>query len=309
MRLACVALAAVVVPSATVAQVHDVPVDGVIIVSAPCDCAACRNAPPADNLASPEHAAEAAGPGGAGSDLFFTDAPDGDAAPYVDEMALHWDEPLWRPFDFLRDWGFRHSSTHGRHAGRGVPLERSSWLNRPYHVDWFLGPLLSDDLVKNRVGQSDVIVGGLRVGWDFDYFWGIQWRVAWADPDLQTADTVANPNSGRYFLSDVDLVYYPWGDTRMRPFMLLGVGLTEVGSVNEDGSGHEATLLGIPFGGGVEFSQTPWLAWRLEVLDNLAVGGDGISTMHNISFTAGMELRLGARPRSYWPWRSGRKIW
>ncbi|QDS98361.1 outer membrane beta-barrel protein [Adhaeretor mobilis] len=233
----------------------------------------------------------------------------GDDFGYDEEMAMHWDEPLWRPFDVLRDLGFRHSSTHGRHIGRGVPLERSSWLNRPYHVDYFIGPLLSDDLVAGSVGQSDGVFSGFRIGWDFDYYWGIQGRLGWSDPEIQTPDTTANPRSGNYFVGDVDLLYYPWGDTKVRPYMLLGVGMAEVGSINNDGTGNEVTLLGMPFGAGIEFPQTPWLAWRLEVLDNLAFGDNGVSTMHNISLTASMELRLGARPRSYWPWRSSRNVW
>ncbi|MEQ8835411.1 MAG: hypothetical protein RID07_01250 [Lacipirellulaceae bacterium] len=228
---------------------------------------------------------------------------------YDDELYMQYDAALWRPFDLLRDFGFRHSATHGRHVGRGVPLERTSWLNRPYHVDWFLGPLLSDDLVTGSVGQSNDLFGGFRIGWDFDYYWGIQGRLGWSNPDIQTAATAGNPPSGNYFVGDIDILYYPWGDTKVRPYMLLGVGLAEVGSVNPDGSGKEITLLGMPFGGGVEFPQTPWLVWRLEVLDNLAFGADGVSTMHNISLTAGMELRLGARPRSYWPWRSSRNVW
>jgi hypothetical protein len=51
------------------------------------------------------------------------------------------------------------------------------------------------------------------------------------------------------------------------------------------------------------------LAWRLEILDNIAWGDNGLATMHNFSFTLGMELRLGARPNSYWPWRSARTVW
>jgi hypothetical protein len=79
--------------------------------------------------------------------------------------------------------------------------------------------------------------------------------------------------------------------------------------VREDGSGQEATLLTMPMGVGLQFPQTHWLAWRLEVLDNLAFGADGVDTMNNFTFTAGMEFRMGARPNSYWPWRSSRTIW
>ena len=213
-----------------------------------------------------------------------------------------------RPFDWMRHAGFRHSSTDGRFVDKNIPLTTSSWLNRPYHIDWFVGPLLSDDPVQDRVTQSNEVFGGLRAGWDFDYYWGLEWRFGWAGPQIFN-DGDSTALDGRYFVSDFDVIYYPWGDTRVRPYFQWGLGLTQIGSVNEDGTGHEATLMGMPFGLGVQFPQTPWLAWRLEVVDNLAFGADSIDTMHNVAFTAGMEWRFGARPNSYWPWRSSRKIW
>jgi len=218
------------------------------------------------------------------------------------------DKPPLRPFDWMRHWGFHHSSTEGRYIDRGVPLEYSSWLNRPYHVDWFVGPLLTDNTDGDRVRQANDLFGGLRVGWDFDYYWGLEWRFGWSDPHM-FADTTDEELDGNYFVSDIDFVYYPWGDTRVRPYFQLGLGLTEVGTVREDGQGKEVVLLSMPFGVGVQFPLTHWLAARLEILDNLAYGNDGVDTMNNFSFTAGMELRLGARPQSYWPWRSSRSIW
>jgi len=213
-----------------------------------------------------------------------------------------------RPIDWMRHWGLRHSSTDGRFVDKNVALIHSSWLNRPYHVDWFVGPLLSDNLVEDRVRQSNEIFGGLRAGWDFDYYWGLEWRFGWADPQIFN-DGETEGLSGRYFVSDLDFIYYPWGDTKVRPYFQWGLGVTEVGSVHEDGAGNEAMLLGMPFGIGLQFPQTRWLAWRLEIIDNLAFGNDGVDTMHNVAFTAGMEMRLGARPNSYWPWRSSRRIW
>jgi hypothetical protein len=213
-----------------------------------------------------------------------------------------------RPFDWMRKWGFHHSSTDGRFFDKSVPLVHSSWLNRPYHVDWFFGPLLSDNPVEGRLTQSNDMFGGLRAGWDFDYYWGIEWRFGWADPDI-FVDGSSDGLTGDYFVSDIDFVYYPWGDTKVRPYFQAGLGVTRLDAVHEDLTPQQATLLGMPFGVGVQFTQTPWLAWRLEIIDNLAFGGDGIDTMNNFAFTGGMEVRLGARPNSYWPWRSSRTIW
>jgi hypothetical protein len=214
-----------------------------------------------------------------------------------------------RPFDYMRHWGFHHSSTEGRFMEKSVPLNFSSWLNRPFHLDWFAGPLLSDSPNKtNNVKQTNALFGGLRFGWDFDYYWGTEWRFGWSDPEIfYEGSSVRQP--GQYWVSDVNLIYYPWGDTRVRPFFIAGIGLSEVGSLHNDGGPLEAVLLGTPFGLGVQFQQTPWLAWRAEIMDNLAWGSEGISTTQNVSFTAGMNIRYGARKPSYWPWRTSRHSW
>ncbi len=214
-----------------------------------------------------------------------------------------------RPFDYMRHWGFHHSSTEGRFMEKSVPLNFSSWLNRPFHLDWFAGPLLSDSPNKtNNVKQTNALFGGLRFGWDFDYYWGAEWRFGWSDPEIfYEGSSVRQP--GQYWVSDVNLIYYPWGDTRVRPFFVAGMGISEVGSLHNDGGPLEANLLGTPFGLGIQFQQTPWLAWRAEIMDNLAWGSEGVSTTHNVSFTAGMNIRYGARKPSYWPWRTSRHSW
>lgn len=229
-------------------------------------------------------------------------------APYEGEE-VYWDDPALKPFDWVRHMGFRHSSTHGRHIGRGLPMEGTSWKNRPYHVDWFSGPLLGGDLIKNRVAQDNELFGGLRVGWDFDYYWGLEARFGWANPNVQFNEPQPVANNGSYFVSDIDFVYYPWGDSKIRPYMLFGAGMARIDFVDDANVNFNTTLFTLPFGGGVQFRQSPWLIWRLEVLDNLSLGADGVDTMHNISLTAGMEFRFGSRPASYWPWRSSRKIW
>jgi hypothetical protein len=213
-----------------------------------------------------------------------------------------------RPFDWMRKWGFRHSSTDGRFVDKSVPLAHSSWLNRPYHLDWFAGPILSDGTISDGVSQSNDMFGGLRLGWDFDYYWGLEWRFGWSQPEL-FVDGTSDGLEGDYFVSDVDFVYYPWGDTKVRPYFQLGLGVTQIDTLREGVSPYQATLLSMPMGMGVQFAQTPWLAWRLEIINNLAFGDDEVQTMNNVAFTGGMEIRMGARPNSYWPWRSSRTIW
>ncbi len=226
----------------------------------------------------------------------------------VDNTA-RWNDPSVKTIDWMRHFGFRHSSSEGRYAHKGVPLEGTSWLNRPYHADWFVGSLLGDELIAGRVDQNNELIGGVRIGFDFDYYWGLEWRFGWSHPDSGVISEFDSLQNGTYFISDIDLKYYPWGDTVVRPYWLLGLGMASISFRDDTEVGRDVTLATMPFGTGVEFHQWPWLVWRFEVLDNLAFGADGVETLNNFSLTAGMEYRFGAKPQSYWPWRSSRRIW
>jgi hypothetical protein len=225
-----------------------------------------------------------------------------------EEETAIWHDPSVKTIDWMRHFGLRHSSSDGRYIGRGVPLEGTSWLNRPYHVDWFLGSLLGDNL-NSSVNLNNELLAGLRIGYDFDYYWGLDWRFGWSNPNMEVEGADEQSPNGSYFISDIDLKYYPWGDSKVRPFWLMGMGLARVEFLDENDISQNVTLATMPLGVGVEFPQFPWLVWRLEVLDNLAFGADGVNTLNNFAFTAGMEWRLGAKPQSYWPWRPGRKLW
>lgn len=225
-----------------------------------------------------------------------------------DDSSMYWEGPPLRPFDWLRHFGYRHSSTDGRHVDRGAPLKGTSWQNRPYHFDWFLGTLMGDEIIQDRVTLDNQLLGGFRLGVDFDYFWGIEWRTAWSNPSVQYVDSPTGGDGG-IFMSDVDVLYYPWGDSKVRPYGLIGMGLARYDFIDNTGLNRNTTLATMPLGVGVKIRHLPWLAWRFEALDNISFGSDGVSSVQNISLTAGMELHFGARPNSYWPWRSSRRIW
>jgi opacity protein-like surface antigen len=225
-----------------------------------------------------------------------------------EDNKVKWNDPSVKPIDWMRHFGLRHSSSDGRYIGKGVPLEGSSWLNRPFHADWFVGTLIGDDLTQTANLENEV-VAGFRVGYDFDYFWGLDWRFSWSNPNIGLDGSDVMSRNGSYFASDVNLKYYPWGDSKVRPFWSLGTGMMHLEYVDLIGISENVTLVTMPVGVGVEFPQFPWLAWRLEMLDNIAFGADGVETLNNFSFIAGMEWRFGAKPNSYWPWRPARNMW
>jgi hypothetical protein len=204
---------------------------------------------------------------------------------------------------------FWHSSTHPRSYGRGAPLVSSSWRNRPFHVGWFVGPLFADDVTSDSTSEDASLFGGYRLGWDFDHYWGTEWRIGWSRPEIYFEQQPQTQEIARLTLSDINLLYYPWGDSVIRPYGLLGVGLTAINFHDAQDVYRDETLFSVPFGVGVKHHHRRWLSWRLELLDNLAFGSGAASSMHNVSLTFGVEVHFGVRPRSYYPWNPSRHIW
>lgn len=216
---------------------------------------------------------------------------------------------VWQKLTLFRPASmFRHSSTSPRAIGKGEPLLGTSWLNRPYYAGWFLGPMFGDSPIDG-MDQGNGAFGGLVLGWDVDHYWGTQLRFGWAAMRLTERDSPQRIRNDDVFISDLSLLYYPWGDSRWRPYGLLGLGLASFSFADQRWIGHDTTLLGMPFGGGLKYQFRRWWAIRAEVLDNVAYGSEGLNTMHNVSLTIDMEVRWGAKPKSYWPWRPERRVW
>lgn len=222
-----------------------------------------------------------------------------------------------------------------RLAGRprmGSQVHRESWLRRPLNATWFLGGVVGSPMIDDWVRGDGGVFGGVRLGWDFDHYWGAEFRLAFGSMQLidsQRAvdaqhwhDTLAgfSPNDPYYhrfdgtrnadmFLYDINLLYYPRGDDPIRPYLTVGIGGAQFTLIDRLGRSYEATLLTMPFGIGLKYHWTDWLALRFELCDNVSFGAAGLSTMHNISVVGAAEFRLGGSRRSYWPWTPGRASW
>jgi len=126
-------------------------------------------------------------------------------------------------------------------------------------------------------------------------------RVAFARPDL--ADSLPEQSISRDWFLDANFAYYPWGDSQWRPYFSAGLGIATFRFPDENLVQHENTLLHMPLGGGVKFLYDRWLTLRFDVTDNIAFGSSGIDTMHNVTYTFGMEANLGPKtPTKYFPW-------
>jgi len=203
----------------------------------------------------------------------------------------------------------RHGDTAARHQGLGRPLEGTSWLNRPYHAGWFVGAIEPSPLIDGRVDQGANIFGGYRFGKDFDHYWGTELRLAFANLPLEDGANPTVPRDNRLAYYDLHLNYYPWGDAAWRPYIGAGVGVAHMRFIDEAGDSLNEKLLHLPIAIGVKKIVKPNLALRFDVVDNIALPGAGIDMQHNLSFTAGVEVRYGGRRTSYFPWNPSRKLW
>ena len=218
-------------------------------------------------------------------------------------------EHLVHPF-FAEPW-FSHSDPNDpqRHRGIGQPLVGTSWRNRPWFFGTFVGGIMMDDLLPNQIYQNDTTFLGARLGFDFDHYWGLEGRWAFARPELvDSLGAPLNPASRDNF-GDVSLVYYPLGDSRWRPYLSAGMGFVTFRFNDEIGQRVSEAAFEIPLAFGVKYYYSPWFTLRFDFADNLALGNERVSGMHNISLMAGAEFRFGGRRPSYFPWHNNTAYW
>ena len=206
----------------------------------------------------------------------------------------------------LRD--FRHTDPNdpARHVGLGFPLVGTSWRNRPFHVGWLVGGMFGDTLLRRRIDQEEDLLGGYRLGWDFDHFWGTELRFGFANLDLtelQASDTDLGTSRDHFW--DVSLLYYPWGDASWRPYVTLGIGLASFYFPDESLQNINDTVLAFPFGVGVKYYWDKWLAIRFDAVDNWSLASNGLAALHNVSLSVGAEVHFGGSRKSYYPHHPG----
>jgi hypothetical protein len=195
-----------------------------------------------------------------------------------------------------------------RHVGKGEPLVGTSWLNRPLHVDWFYGQMWPSDLISGRVKQQSDGFGGYRFGRDVDHYWGWETRLGFAKFWATDNTNALLTKGSSLLLWDGELLYYPWGDAKWRPFALWGLGVANWRFNDELDQNYKSFLVHMPLGIGAKYQCRKWLAMRLDLIDNISFAGSGVSAMHNVSLTFGVEVHFGGWRRSYYPWNPARHL-
>lgn len=192
-----------------------------------------------------------------------------------------------------------------------APLARESWLFRPFHLDAFAGTMLADTPIKHRVNAGTGFYTGFRFGWDMSKHVGVETSFGFAKVGNEYPRLPTKMGDEKLFLWDVDWLWYPWGDTRFRPYLLIGTGLNDVNFVNDLDQRIHSTLYNLPWGGGFKYRVGNRLAFRFDVRDNVTYGGaSGLDLMHNVTLTGNAEWHFGGgAKRSYWPWNPGSSWW
>ncbi len=190
-----------------------------------------------------------------------------------------------------------------RHIGLGAPLMGTSWLNRPMYVGGFLGESFGSTLVSDELDMRSSLLGGGFLGYDLNHYWGGEIRLGLSSADVQYVPSGAEFGESHNAWFDLNLMYYPWGDSRWRPFATVGVGIGSYDCAGDYGVALDHTGLGLPLGLGVKYLCGKQLALRLDVRDNLVFGGHGADTRHSWAVTGGFEFRWGWRSAAeYSPW-------
>ncbi len=202
------------------------------------------------------------------------------------------------------------------------PPENLSWLYRPMSIGLFAGGLYGSPLIDNWVGQKEGYIGGIRFGWDWDEYWGLEARAAVGSALLydspqniaQQQLLLNNPEDATRYSNradyDVDVLYYFTGDRRSRPYFLIGAGLVQLRFSDLLMNYYSYTAWGMPLALGWKYHVDDRMALRFEVGDEIIFcGAAGFNVLHDLTATAGLEFRFGSHPRTYWPWNPGTKSW
>ena len=183
-----------------------------------------------------------------------------------------------------------------RHIDRGQPLYGTSWTNRPYWVEGFTGAWLASGLTETQ-DQTNGTLSGVRLGWDFEHFWGMQLGVGLGSSQTDPGDADIDVRT-----VDLAVLYYPWGDSRWRPYTGLGLGVGNYGFSDLSQRSIDQYAVQIPLSLGVKYAFRPWWSLRADVSNYFVLPASDLEFMNNVALTLGAEIRFGGRRRSYFPY-------
>lgn len=220
-----------------------------------------------------------------------------------------------------------------RYQGPGQPLIQESWNFRPFSFAVIYGFVQGGTLKSDWIRENQGVFGGFQFGWDCDNYWGVETRFTWAELEVVDSDRaiaaqvakddaagVPENSSFRHrfdarrhnhrFFWDAHALYYPWGDSAWRPFLLVGLGAGSVKFIDRTDVWYQDTLFTVPIGLGFKYRVGDFMALRVECVDYMCFGGGkSLDLLHDVTVLGGLEIRYGGPRRAYWPWNPGRHYW
>ncbi|HET6879749.1 MAG TPA: hypothetical protein VFI31_06330 [Pirellulales bacterium] len=194
---------------------------------------------------------------------------------------------------------------------RKQPMMRESWLFHPFNFSVFEGALFATPPIAPQFNTAVSYFTGFRIGWDYATHFGGETRFGFSKVFLLDATRSVEVGSQQIFYFDSNLLIYPFGDTRWRPFLSLGTGLADVLIVDNAGLRIHPGAFNMPMGFGIKYRYGPRIAFRADFRDNLTFSGaGGLRTLNNIEAVGGIEFHFGGgNRRSYWPWNPSHHWW
>ncbi len=217
------------------------------------------------------------------------------------------------------------STPTGPDKGCGQPLLMRSWQDHPYYFGGFVGYIYGSQLVDNMIDQNSGANGGLKLGYYFNDYWGVESRLHFASIDIQETDygrevydswyAAAYPDgpyrplttrSNHLTTFDVSVQYYPLGNAKWRPFFTYGLGVTRESFIDTYGVNNRVDAISMPIGVGLRYWWNEHLAIQADLIDNIVFSTGQAKTQGNFAFTVGVAYSFGTskkcRPTAYWPY-------
>lgn len=125
----------------------------------------------------------------------------------------------------------------------GESFMGTSWRSRLFYAESFAGTMIGDDAIKAAIGQRSGYFTGARLGLDYDDYWRVESRIgiAWMK-FFDKSNPWIDVGTGDNLVWNLSLLYYPLGDLRWRPFLLLGTGISQLNTFAVNSRGNSATI-------------------------------------------------------------------
>lgn len=232
-------------------------------------------------------------------------------APMAEDLSLERPpgmmlDPAMMPHDGAADFG-----PSPRVHPSQQPMMRESWLFRPWNISIFEGALFAATPAQPQFNTLNSYFTGFRIGWDYSTHFGGETRFGFSKVFMLDANRNTQVGYQNIFYMDSNLLIYPLGDTRWRPFFSIGGGLADILIVSNSGAVLHPGAFNMPIGGGIKWRRGTRLAFRADIRDNITFSGSGgLPTLNNIEVVGGIEFHFGGgERRSYWPWSPSKHWW